>query len=227
MKKMYLLILAITMMLGSCSVRTNTSREIKTAKTVVFQKKLIADLEVDVTKKITGSAVVKLTGIDQVSGPDKIYERAKNMAKWDAILKSNADAIADPIYNINQQGNKVTIEVQGFYASYKSIDIATHDDMMSYIGVRLSSGTGILGVTLEQFKAFYIANYEKYDIPEEDKLSEYALESLYYEYYTQAQALEKQNNKTERQKKGIGKKILKGYLIATGISLFLVILGSI
>lgn len=228
MKRLYLLILSATLILGSCSVRTTTSREIKTAKTGVYQKKLIADLEVDVTKKITGSAVVKLKGNDQVDvklGRSKsLYERAMNIAKWDAVEKSNADAIADPIFNITQTGNKVTVEVQGFYAKYKSIDIATNDDLMLYIETQLSMGGGILGITFEQFQSFYELKYKTYDIPEDEKMSEYELEELYEEYVQQAQSLEKTSKTTKHGNSGKAK---KGILVYLGVGLLVGIIAAI
>lgn len=229
MKKLYLLILAVTLIFGSCSVRSTTSREIKTAPSSVYQKKLIADLEVDITKKITGSAVVKIKGADQVDlklGKSKtLYERAMNMAKWDAVTKANADAIADPIYNINQSGSTVTVEVQGFYGKYKSIDIATNDDLMLYIETKLSMGTGILGITFAQFQSFYELKYKTYDIPEDQKLSEYELEELYDSYVQQALQMEKTAKTTKHGKSGKGKKILLTYLgIGAVITLITVIL---
>ncbi|MCB9187806.1 MAG: hypothetical protein H6599_00855 [Flavobacteriales bacterium] len=227
MKKLYLLILAMSMMFASCmSSRTTTTREIKTSESTVYQKKLIAELEVDVTKKINGTATVKLTGADQLEG--KIgggdpYERAKNLAKWNAIETSNADAIADPIYNINQKGNTVTVEVQGFYSKFKNIEVATNDDLLLYIETKLSSGTGILGVSFEQFKAFYETKYEAYDIPEDEKMSEVELEQLYDQYVDQALELQatSKSSTTTTGKKGVGKKILIGYLAAGVVVLIL------
>lgn len=226
MKKLYLLILAISLMFASCnSIRTTTSREIKTAESTVYQKRLIAELEVDVTKKISGTATVKLKGADQLEGKigsGDVYARAKNMAKWNAIENSGADAIADPIFNINQTGNTVTVEVQGFYSKFKNISIASNDDLLLYIETKLSSGMGILGVSFAQFKAFYNAKYEAYDIPEDEKMSEVELQELYDTYVEQALQVQKTSKTTKHGKKGAGKKILVTYGILALASLLII-----
>jgi hypothetical protein len=195
----------LLLFVASCSVRQTTVREINVSETTVYQKTMIAELTVDVTKKIKGTATVSNGNIDN----------AKELAKWNAIQESGADAIADPIFSVTKNGPTVVAEVVGFYGKYKSINIASKQDMMTYLEVMLSSGTGILSVSFNQFKAFYDSKNEAYNIPVEEQMSEDELRNLYNSYYDQAKSMKKTGKESTTTKKG-GKKIGRKVLIISG-----------
>jgi hypothetical protein len=201
----------------SCTVRQTTVREINVSESTVYQKTMIAELSVDVTKKIKGTATVANGSI----------ENAKELAKWNAIIESGADAIADPIFSVQKTGNTVVADVIGFYAKYKSINVASKQDMMTYLEVMLSSGNGILSVSYNQFKVFYDTKAEMYNIPEDDRMNEVELENLYNSHKDKAKDYKKTSKEStsqEKAKKGVGRKILKVY---GGITLGTIILFRI
>jgi hypothetical protein len=102
------------------------------------------------------------------------------------------------------------------------MNIATNDDLMLYLETRLSTGSGILGVSFQQFQSFYELKYKTYDIPEDQKLSEEELEVLYDSYVQQALQMEKTSKSGSVGSTGNGKKVLKGYGIAIGGGILLI-----
>ncbi len=202
----------LLLFVSSCTVRQTTVREINVSESTVYQKTMIAELTIDVTKKIKGTATVSNGNINN----------AKELAKWNAIQESGADAIADPIFSVTKNGPTVVAEVVGFYGKYKSINIASKQDMMTYLEVMLSSGTGILSVSFNQFKAFYDSKNEAYNIPVEEQMSEDELRNLYNSYYDQAKSMKKtgkESTTTEKGGKQIGRKVLKTVGIITLVSI--------
>lgn len=84
---------------------------------------VIADLKVDVDKKITGTAIRQ---VDYLNNTE--IENTKQQALYNAITNSGADLIIDPIFKITANNNdgrdqKVTIqaEVSGFYGKYTNV----------------------------------------------------------------------------------------------------------
>ena len=174
----------VLMLLVSCgSTKTATSNEISAQESSVYQKSLVAEMEVDLTKKIKGTAVV-------TNGNE---EEAKNMAKWNAIESSGAHAIIEPIFNIERTGSTVNCSVQGYYGVFSSIETATEQDLLNYVRVNLLSGTGILQVSFPQFKAFYYSLAgDNENVLSEDELQWYYEEE--YELAIESQENSERNN---------------------------------
>ena len=174
-----------------------TTRELSVAKSNIYQKSLIGDLQVDINKKITGIGVSKIGN----------EEDAKNLAKWNAIERSGADAIVDPVYSITLSGKNVTANVTGYYGKFKSIELATTDDLMTYIQVNINSGTGILGVSFSQYQDYYNYYFDKYELDESQRLSENALYNDYQSKVQDAQVRAANESKSTKNNGGKGKKL--------------------
>ncbi len=99
--------------------RTVTNRTIKSSYQNIVIKPLVADVSVDITKKITGSATVKNGNVEQ----------AKDLAKWNAIETSGADIIVDPIYDVTVSGITVDAKVVGFFGKYEKIETISDADL--------------------------------------------------------------------------------------------------
>lgn len=84
---------------------------------------VIADLRVDLDKKISGSSIRQVTRYN-----DFELENTKQAALYNAVTNSSADVVIDPVFKINITNNdgrddKVTIqaEVSGFFGKYTDI----------------------------------------------------------------------------------------------------------
>jgi hypothetical protein len=172
MKRNSLLLFYFILAFASTSCRTyqdQTPRTIEAPKDAMVTKKMIGELKVDVNKKLTGSAKVL----------NRSTEDAMNLAYWDAIEKGGAHAIVDPVYKVTTNGLSTTAEVSGYYAEFISIETATEQDLLDYIRVNLLTGTGILGVSFNQFKAFYYNLAEVDGVANEDVMEEWELRMFY------------------------------------------------
>ncbi|UKN02132.1 hypothetical protein K6119_01200 [Paracrocinitomix mangrovi] len=164
--------LFLSLLVVSCgSTKRATDRTIDRSESSVRQKTLIGEFKVDLTKKIKGTSVVK----------NGSMEDAKNLAKWDAIEKSGAHAIVDPIFDFDISGRTISCNVSGYFAKFDKIETATEQDLLNYIRVSLLTGTGILNVSYSQFAAFYRTFAAEQGIAEEDMMSEYELRNYYDE----------------------------------------------
>ena len=108
--------------LQSCKVMkstTTTPRTIESYETKILIKPLVAEVEVNVSKKITGTATIKTGKV----------EDAKELAKWNALEASGADIIVDPVYKVTVQGMIVTAEVTGFFGKYTKISTVEDEDI--------------------------------------------------------------------------------------------------
>ena len=155
--------------LASCSSTRVTNRNIGRYSSSVVQRTLIADVKVDLKKKITGEAT-----INGGSATD-----ARNMAVWNAIEGNGAHMIIDPVFKFVASRKRITCSVIGFHGVFENIKTATEQDLLNYIRVSLLSGTGILAVSFQQFNAFYRSLVEGQDIPEENIMDEEELRSYY------------------------------------------------
>lgn len=88
---------------------------------------VIADLQVDLSKKISGTSIRQVSRFNDLG-----LENTKEAALYNAVTNSGADVVVDPIFKINISNNdgrdeKVTIqsEVTGFFGKYTSIHKAT------------------------------------------------------------------------------------------------------
>jgi hypothetical protein len=131
------IILALIVSLSSCAVTgtrtTATPRTIEANQGRIIVKPLIAEVEVDVNKKIEGSATNTKGDV----------ESAKQLAKWEALNKSGADIIVDPVYYITTTTMTVQVKVVGFYGKYVSVETIEDtelDKLNLYIGNTGSKG---------------------------------------------------------------------------------------
>ncbi|MEX1002504.1 MAG: hypothetical protein WDZ35_10360 [Crocinitomicaceae bacterium] len=124
------------LIMTSCSVvmqkTTAEPRTIEANETRIVIKPLLAEVEVDVTKKITGTATIK----------GGTPEQAKELAKWDAIEKSGADIIVDPMYKVTTTSTTITAEVIGFFGKYKKISTVEDKDLENLDLYTVPSGGG-------------------------------------------------------------------------------------
>lgn len=128
----YLSIVAIVAVFASsCSQMTynkiNTTvyetRQQNINKDALPYNPVIADLKVDLEKKVSGTSIRQ---VDRYN--DFELENTKQAALYNAMSNSGADVVVDPIYKVNITNNdgrddKITIqsEVSGFFGKYTSI----------------------------------------------------------------------------------------------------------
>jgi hypothetical protein len=146
MKKNILLGLAFVGLMSSCGllkITKSTPRTVETYNSNIIIKPLVAEVEVDVNKKITA------TGIS-LSGNE---EAAKEMAKWQAIQDSGADIIIDPVYHITIVGKKVTAVVTGYFGKYTKIETVTSTEVENLnMYVQPSGGSASVVTKLKKLK---------------------------------------------------------------------------
>lgn len=112
MKKRFFLIgsIALSSILVSCATSSHQTRTQKVLRTPILTSPMVADVKVDLTKKIEGHA------------EDKSLEAAKSKARNEAVIKSGADIIVDPVYSYRKAlVGKYKVTVQGFYGKYESV----------------------------------------------------------------------------------------------------------
>lgn len=173
----------------SCSIHKKTAREITTEESEIYQRTLIGEVDIDVTKKITGSA----TASAKVP-----LEEIIELAKWEAIEAGKCDLIFEPIFAITFSKKNITVVATGFPAKYKAVKLATEDDIYNYIHASLITSTGILDISFTQFKGYYSRLIEKAGIPEEEQVDIYDLYQFYDNQRTIAQKIKDQNERSER-----------------------------
>lgn len=120
MKKVVIIAL-IGMVTVSCSMsrRTVTNRTINASSQNIIVKPLVAEVQVDITRKISGTGVVTNGNVND----------AKELAKWNAINSSGADIIVDPIYDVSIKGMTVEAKVVGFFGKYVKIETVKDEDL--------------------------------------------------------------------------------------------------
>lgn len=133
MKKIkYFIVSIITVMFASsCSQMTfnkiNTTvyetRQQDINKGAIPYNPVIADLKVDLDKKISGTSIRQVNRYN-----DFELDNTKQAALYNAMSNSGADVVVDPIYKVNITNNdgrddKITIqsEVSGFFGKYTNI----------------------------------------------------------------------------------------------------------
>ena len=122
--------------ISSCSVVKTTPRTLSTFKSNIIIKPLVAEVEVDINKKIEATAVVSRK---------QSIEDAKEMAKWNALERSGADIIVDPVYHITIKGPSTTCTVTGYYGKYVKIETVDNTDIENlnlYLQSENSSSSG-------------------------------------------------------------------------------------
>lgn len=137
----------VTLFMSSCSQMTynkiNTTlyqtRQQEIEKGALPYNPVIADLKVDLDKKVSGTAIRQITRYT-----DQEVEITKEASLYNATVNSGADLIVDPMFKINITNNdgkddKITIQsdVSGFFGKYTSIHKADANElrMADYAGV--------------------------------------------------------------------------------------------
>lgn len=137
MRNLFLLLVVSAMVCASCTQKVYTSRSQYINRGNIPTNPLVADLKVDLTKKLTGTGTAK--------GKSATVEVAKEVAIYNAINGSGADMLVDPICNctikpgiilpfpflipIPYRQKKVTCEVTGYFAVYTNIHTASDDEV--------------------------------------------------------------------------------------------------
>jgi len=124
MKKI-LIISTIAVLLSSCatSFRTRTSDTLEINKGQIQQVSKIAEYQV-------GTAKVKGTYTGSYKSGRSIYyiELAKEIAIGNAISDGKCDFLVHPLFDISVIGTQVTVNVEGYPASYTSFKTWTRMD---------------------------------------------------------------------------------------------------
>lgn len=173
----FITLLLLTSLLSTSCVNMMTvkknyaeTREYGVSKNPIQNRSMVAEYEVDLSQKISGTFAV--TNGD--------LEGAKNLALWDAITKSSADAIVDPIYKVSQDLKTITVETYGYKAKFKDIRIATKQDLIDYISLLITTN-GIQLISYEMFKIYYKDKEIQAEITETSRLSDEEIKELWSE----------------------------------------------
>ncbi|MCB0477525.1 MAG: hypothetical protein KDC84_05150 [Crocinitomicaceae bacterium] len=110
MKKIIFMSLVLSVVAVSCTVKKYGTREQDIVNQTIFTRPMVADVDVNVNKKIEGYA------------EDKMLDDAKSKARHDALTKSGADIIVDPVYSYEKpMYGKYKVTVQGYFGKYTAV----------------------------------------------------------------------------------------------------------
>lgn len=112
-------LLGAALLLSSCATvsKVDTAKSMEIHGPGVIQYPVIADLDVQ-EQKVRGVATGRRSATTTV----------KQLARVNAIKMANADVLVAPVYEIETKGNRTTVTVTGFAASYKNFRSATAAD---------------------------------------------------------------------------------------------------
>lgn len=126
MKKISIIAVAFTTVLvTSCGlfqkVEHYGSRTQDVYNRTIFTQPMVAEIDVNINKKIEGYA------------EDKSLNIAKEKAMQDALTKSGADVLVDPVFTWSQKAfKKAKVTVQGYYGKYKAVRPMDIPDSLLY-----------------------------------------------------------------------------------------------
>ncbi len=114
-----LCLLLVVFVFSSCATtyKTATSSTTEIANTSITEHRLAVDLDIKETK-VEG----KFEGVNVNT------DYAKNMAISDALQKNSADVLVEPYFLIETDGNKTTVTVKGYPATYRNFRALTLED---------------------------------------------------------------------------------------------------
>ena len=124
--KSRILLLAVVAGLAftSCVSHQYRSRGMAAPETNITIKPMVAEIEVDLSKKITA----KVTKVAIL--PNLKVGEAKAQAKWKALEESGADVLVDAVWHVTiGPFFIVSAEVTGFYGKYVYIKVAEDDQL--------------------------------------------------------------------------------------------------
>jgi hypothetical protein len=123
--KLFFAVAIAVIAFASCrTVRTNP-RVIDAQESNILIKPMLAEVEVDLTKKITGTATIR--GL--IKSKKTPVREIKRLAMSDACDKSGADIVIDPIFKVTKGIGYATVEVTGFYGKYISVETMKAADL--------------------------------------------------------------------------------------------------
>lgn len=103
---------------------------------------VIADLKVDIDKKVTGSAIRQVELLNESE-----VDNTKQLSLYNAMTSSGADVVVDPIFKVeitnnNGKDKKVTIQsdVSGYYGKYTSVHKADTTELKTLMLFRQAQG---------------------------------------------------------------------------------------
>lgn len=102
--------LGLLLTFSSCKSYSKTTVTSDIQGPTVIQKPVIADLDVQPTRVIGTATGKGASAIDEL----------KQQALSDALMKSNADVLIEPRYEISSKFNRSTVNVTGYPATYKN-----------------------------------------------------------------------------------------------------------
>jgi hypothetical protein len=119
MKKLSFLFLLPLALISCTTVRSITSKSMDINQQGVIQKPVVVDLDVRETK-VNGTAT-------SPSGLGENY--IKSLAVADAVKKSNADILVEPMYEVITSNGQTTVNVTGFPATYRNFRMMKEEDV--------------------------------------------------------------------------------------------------
>ena len=122
MKKLRLIVIAISVLLTSCSVlKTSSIKTFDIHDTGVVQTPVLVDLDVN-EAKVTGTA----------EGDKDDLKQIKEDAILDALESSGADVLVEPRFKTVTHRGKTVVTVTGYPAVYKNFRPLTNDEILLY-----------------------------------------------------------------------------------------------
>lgn len=114
MKKNYLVIAGLTLILAACSTSQSTIRKVDINDTNLITEPKLVRYDVDLNKKLRGTVKInKKYGV----------EYAKSAAVAEALKADpTADIIVDPQYQIKSSIMSIEVTVTGFWGKYTSVE---------------------------------------------------------------------------------------------------------
>jgi hypothetical protein len=180
----YLIVVVTFGGLMSCATTKVTERSIETSDSEVIEKTLVADVRVDLDKKITGEVIVHKSSEKQ----------AKAMADWQALQSSDAHIVIDPVYKMKKTGRTISCTVTAYSGYYENVKVASEQDLLDNIQYQQLGEIGIAGVSFEEYKYYY--NNLKQSEEGAGSMSEEELENYYYQKVKE----EKKSSPTKKDK---------------------------
>lgn len=123
MERSVIAILIISLMGVSCTTTQQTTSTTKTMDIYgpgVIQHPIVGELDVDI-EKVQGEATDSGTNVD--------VSNLKVLAVQNASEKADADILVEPIFEVSEEGSKVTVMAEGFPAKYTGFRQITEEDI--------------------------------------------------------------------------------------------------
>ncbi|MCF8257650.1 MAG: hypothetical protein K9J06_08860 [Flavobacteriales bacterium] len=118
-RKLILLSATAVIMLSSCATIRRTSYDQAVATTPIVQAPLVADLEIDPSKKVRSQyRAIKMN-----------ETQAKQAVLWQAMKDNGCDVIVQPVYELAIGRKVIDASVEGMCGRYKAVRKPTLEDI--------------------------------------------------------------------------------------------------